>query len=692
MNPRRLFLRDLQSVIVSLQSQGHLLLLMLDANATETSDPSFADFIASCSLSDLHAGDPAPSTYIRSEDRRIDFIFGCAEVSTLLNRSGALSYTEGPQSDHRALYVDLNLEFLTVTPDTISPSETRALHTENPELVEAYNLRLLQYYAEHCMVARITHLYETQLHMSRDEIRIALTKWDNDQGRAMELGERTISKPSKRYKWSPTLRNLAKLRLYWKLHLREKQYSHENYSVTFDRWQRQIQAKDPSFHLPLRSTALPISVIRREFNKASKRFRTSQATPLRQQCYDDLLHTYLEDRDPSTMQESKRKARIVQNTIDGEVTRKQFRNIRNIVRPTSTSSLSRLLIPRKPGTDQPAESQDIYQLLQDTDPSDLTWDTVVEREEIERHLIAYNRASFRAASASPLGKGVIHDALTYSSLSPASVDLLSGETPADWHQDDQSLREFLASFTIPPTVQAAGTIPTEITADDVIYGFRKWRESTSTSPSGRHLGHYRSLIQHPVLLDCFVKFLNIAISNGIAVPRWSNATNVMIEKDRGQPRIHRLRIIHLFEADMNFFLKLQWGHRLVRRALQCDLLHSGQHGSIPQRMALDPIMLTQLTTDLCRILKHDFLRFDNDASACYDRIIVALAMLAARKCGMPEQAVRTHANALFFMRYTVKTMYGVSTENYHGTVFEPLFGTGQRSGASPAAWLTLLVV
>ena len=27
----------------------------------------------------------------------------------------------------------------------------------------------------------------------------------------------------------------------------------------------------------------------------------------------------------------------------------------------------------------------------------------------------------------------------------------------------------------------------------------------------------------------------------------------MIEKDAGLPRIHRLRIIHLFEADYNFF-------------------------------------------------------------------------------------------------------------------------------------------
>ena len=44
------------------------------------------------------------------------------------------------------------------------------------------------------------------------------------------------------------------------------------------------------------------------------------------------------------------------------------------------------------------------------------------------------------------------------------------------------------------------------------------------------------------------------------------------------------------------------------------------------------------------------------------------------------------------MRYTVKTVHGVSEDSYQGTPFEPLFGTGQGSGASPVAWLTLVVL
>ena len=319
------------------------------------------------------------------------------------------------------------------------------------------------------------------------------------------------------------------------------------------------------------------------------------------------------------------------------------------------------MIPQTPSDDND-EVSNLYRTLQDSAPEDLLWETVINRADMESHLLSYNRDSFRAASESPCGNGLLHDAITFSSLSPASLQILAGELPPDWPTDDPSLTELLASFAVPDVVSQGPPIPTIITTEDVMKGFQSWSESTSTSPSGRHLGHYKSLIQHEVLLKCLVLFLNIAISRGIAIPRWSNATNVLIEKDPGSPRINRLRIIHLFEADLNFFLKLQWGHRLVRRAWELDLLHLGQHGSVPQRTTMDPIMLTQLTSDLCRILKHDLARFDNDASACYDRIIIALAMLAARRCGMPNNAIQVHSDALQFMQYTVKTIHGISSE------------------------------
>jgi hypothetical protein len=104
---------------------------------------------------------------------------------------------------------------------------------------------------------------------------------------------------------------------------------------------------------------------------------------------------------------------------------------------------------------------------------------------------------------------------------------------------------------------------------------------------GRHLGHYRAIIQDDTLLRCLTKFLDIVVQRGISLSRWQQAINVMIEKDAGRPRINRLRIIHLFEADFNFVLKLLWGHRLVRHANDLKLINSGQYGSVPGKTAME---------------------------------------------------------------------------------------------------------
>jgi hypothetical protein len=42
-------------------------------------------------------------------------------------------------------------------------------------------------------------------------------------------------------------------------------------------------------------------------------------------------------------------------------------------------------------------------------------------------------------------------------------------------------------------------ISCEISEDNFISGFRKWKESTSTSSSGWHLGHYKAIVYNPDL-------------------------------------------------------------------------------------------------------------------------------------------------------------------------------------------------
>jgi hypothetical protein len=228
-----------------------------------------------------------------------------------------------------------------------------------------------------------------------------------------------------------------------------------------------------------------------------------------------------------------------------------------------------------------------------------------------------------------------------------------------------------------------------ITVDEFNATVKKWKESTSTSPSIRHLGHYRSAILDDHVTSIHTDMLNLPIQFGFAPARWTP----MIEKDRGKPYLTHLRVIHLFEADYNLFLKILFlGKRLVRNGEKSNALNDQQHGSRPCRITTDALFLSRLEKDLIRQTKSNSAHMDNDATGFYDRIIKSLGMIACRRLGMPSHVIRWQAETLFHMKYAVKHMYGISASQYTSSLTEPLFGTGQGSGASPAIWLSLVVI
>jgi hypothetical protein len=175
------------------------------------------------------------------------------------------------------------------------------------------------------------------------------------------------------------------------------------------------------------------------------------------------------------------------------------------------------------------------------------WDSIIDQHQIKEHILAYNQDAFWAAATSFCGKTAVHDALTFSAFSPEAGKLLQVMIPTRWHKNNDLLYSFLASFQISHSVLDSDPIDTNLEAKD------NW-EATSTSPSGRHLGHCKALIQDKQILQCLRKFLTyITLSRGIAIPRWSKAVNIMLEKDKGNSKINRLQI-QPFDADYNLIL------------------------------------------------------------------------------------------------------------------------------------------
>jgi hypothetical protein len=501
----------------------------------------------------------------------------------------------------------------------------------------------------------------------------------------MTYSENYLRRKGGKNHWLPALRNAGITCRYWRLRMKAR--NQHDYNNTFQRLLQIAQQHDSTFEFPHYHANLSRDEIAKHHKEARRKYRETQraSLELRHQSYNELLIKYENDDNTSSQHESKRRAKIVKMTMRSEDIRANVRNIRLSVKQNSAShcGLKSIMVPIMP-TAADTTISETYDYLATTLEDNVRWETILDREKMEQHLLEYNRNSFRAAATTPCGHGLLLDALTFTATSPAAQDFTNGIIPSEWHGDNLLLWEFLVSFFAPPEVNQTHTLSTTITTEDVTKGFRKWKESTTTSPPGCHLGHYKSLIQDATLLDCFTKFLSISIQRGISISRWQEAVNVLIEKDPGIPKINRLRIIHLFEADFNFILKTLWGSRLVWRAKYMNLLHPGQHGSIPGRTAMELVMLNQISNNICRTAKINVIRFDNDASACYDRILVHLGMMAACQCGMPDNALQVHAGTLQKMKYRVKTMYGLSNNCYQATDASPLFGTGQGSGASPA--------
>lgn len=217
-----------------------------------------------------------------------------------------------------------------------------------------------------------------------------------------------------------------------------------------------------------------------------------------------------------------------------------FKTIGNAVKPTATSGVQRVLLAGKKGEDHPAPINQT-EFLGVTKATDIVRDHVIDWAEIEKRLLEFNRRHFRLAAESPCGHGIIYDALQFSSLTSEGYELLRRIVPESWHGNKDLLKEFLASFVLSEALKDTQPINTHITNDDFVYGIKgSWKETTSTSPSGRHLGHYKALIQDYLLLDLEVKVLNILLQPGISLQQWSNSINVMIEKDPNMPTIHQI--------------------------------------------------------------------------------------------------------------------------------------------------------
>jgi len=141
------------------------------------------------------------------------------------------------------------------------------------------------------------------------------------------------------------------------------------------------------------------------------------------------------------------------------------------MKPRMAGGLTRLLVP---------------------DNSDTTkWKTIINPTEMEYHLIAYCQEHFQEAHGLPYTVPPLSTLLNPDGLTPFGQQVLAGSVNFP-SLEVSNHAKFLLKHQKAWKQQHLPCFHT-LTFDDMIAGFRKWPERTSTSPSGRHLGIYKSL-------------------------------------------------------------------------------------------------------------------------------------------------------------------------------------------------------
>ena len=130
--------------------------------------------------------------------------------------------------------------------------------------------------------------------------------------------------------------------------------------------------------------------------------------------------------------------------------------------------------------------------------------------------------------------------------------------------------------------------------------------------------------------------LRIATNNSFVYNRWKTIVTQMIEKDKGSPKLHRLRVIHLYGCDLNLLFGIYF-RKLQQHNEDNFKLNEGCYGGRPNRRAIDPVIVDVTQTEIAMILRRALIRFQNDATACFDRILNHLAQLNNRSFGLPAE-------------------------------------------------------
>jgi len=177
----------------------------------------------------------------------------------------------------------------------------------------------------------------------------------------------------------------------------------------------------------------------------------------------------------------------------------------------------------------------------------------------------------------------------------------------------------------------------------------------------------------------------MAMDNEIVLQRYYKVATALLEKDEGQPRIHRLRPICIVKTELNCIAKSRWSKKLMQHVDKHKLLTNDQYGGRNGRQAQSAVINKVLYYDIQNQIVEDAVFIDKDARSCFDRLLPKIVTLENEKVGMPKESSSFMENTLDNQEIHFRTMYGLSKGFIKKDVGTAKYGAGQGIGWSGQA-------
>jgi hypothetical protein len=670
--PRQHILKELEKCILTWTAKSYEIILMWDTNEGIDSHKSEINkFMTKTGLGPIHTVFPT-ATYTRGSTC-IDFILATAGIRTSTTRSGYLPFYEGIwSSDHRGLFMDINTNRLFQQQHTTS-------HTQNKRHISSNNRKQVFKFIKALESYRT--LPDILLQLQQLD---KLPTWNLQNSSAFESLDRKFTQTLLQAEeacalpnhaaWTPALHECFMIYKYWRI--RKSSHSTKK-KVTEQLTQIAQTVTEKGRDIHQGNTGRPIAY---QLKLAIKNLRNQRADD------HDNRKKHLTFRQETLVLEGKKKQAAAIATIKKAERRQNcFRKFHIFTKPPRSAGGIAYTIRSNP---------------------DGTTTRIQDPTELAHTLSQRNRKHFAQAHGTPFTVPPLSTSLNFSGVTSTGHHILNGNHTIA-NTNNKYVNAILAELT-----QVRDTLPHEISLNAMITGFSKWRETTTTSPSGKHLGIYKSLIQYHrhierqstkqtprertsldnglnialTALHIQHKIINLAIRHTHTLHRWTTVHNFFIEKIPGTPLLDKLRVIHIYEADWNLILKYFISFTLTNKACYEKTTTDEQAGGRKDKCANDMATNTVMTHEICRLQKLSGAIMYNDAKACFDRIIENISNITCMREGLSPKIASLHAQTLQDIRYHIKTQHGCD-ESFNKHMYpDPFLGSGQGAGDSMTRW------